>query len=322
MERWPTARPSTGATHAPASCATRQTRRYFRTAGKTAMPHDLSRTNAPHPARSAIPSPGVKKSVLSLHQGSGGGYRSATSTCGPPKEEFREGADPVPHRQHVLGFSGGYLARHGAWLSSRGRHAGSPAAALEDHRGEGDRRSPHHAGRLSERAHRDGGHRAGGPRAASDVRRKLKLVAALAVAAGALLGCDQGTPTLSSGGKGPAPQVVWKYPSAANGGEAMNVPTLTSIRVQFDRFLAPESAVRQAICVAAATTTAQDQCIGGLVPEYDPVDRVAVWKGASLLPNQRYNVRLLLPTSPDDTTTGIRAFDGVPLDKEYTFAFT
>ena len=66
----------------------------------------------------------------------------------------------------------------------------------------------------------------------------------------AALGCDQGTPALSAGGKGPAPQVVWKYPwvyagpTDNVGAEAKGVPPTTSVRVQFDRFLAPDSAVR------------------------------------------------------------------------------
>jgi hypothetical protein len=112
--------------------------------------------------------------------------------------------------------------------------------------------------------------------------------------------------------------VLWSYPAA----EATGVPPQTSIRVQFDRFLAPDSAIRQAICIQAEDPTNRNApCAGGLAPEYDPVDRVAVWKGAALLPNQRYNVRLLVPANDDDPT-GVRAFDGVPLEKEFKFAFT
>jgi hypothetical protein len=136
---------------------------------------------------------------------------------------------------------------------------------------------------------------------------------------------------VSAGGKGPAPQVVWQYPwayaspSDAVGTETKGVPLVTSIRVQFDRFLAPTSTVRQSICVQSCTVgpSAQcdGQCIGGLSPEYDPVDRVVVWKNASLVAGLRYNVRLLVPTSDDDPN-GIRSIDGAPLDNEYTFAFT
>ncbi len=104
------------------------------------------------------------------------------------------------------------------------------------------------------------------------------------------------------------------------------MPLTTSIRVQFDRFLAPTSTVRQAICVQSCTvggpsSQCEGQCLGGLSPEYDPVDRVVVWKGASLVAGLRYNVRLLVPANADDPT-GVRAIDGAPLAKEYTFAFT
>jgi hypothetical protein len=145
-------------------------------------------------------------------------------------------------------------------------------------------------------------------------------VAAVA-AATALLGCDQGTPALSAGGKGPAPQVVWKYPD----NEAKGVPSPTTVRVQFDRFLAPDSAVRQAICIQACSVgpgaQCAGQCLGNLVPEYDPVDRVAVWKNVQVQPGIRYNVRLLVPVTDDDAT-GVRSIDGAPLEKEYVFAFT
>jgi hypothetical protein len=110
---------------------------------------------------------------------------------------------------------------------------------------------------------------------------------------------------------------LWTYPAS----EAIDVPPQTSIRIQFDRFLAPDSAVRQAICIQVEDpTNTNAACLANLVPEYDPVDRVAVWKNAALLPNQRHNVRLLVPANADDPT-GVRAFDGVPLEKEYKFAF-
>jgi hypothetical protein len=105
--------------------------------------------------------------------------------------------------------------------------------------------------------------------------------------------------------------------------DATGVPPTTSIRVQFDRFLAPDSAVRQAVCIQAGDPNDKSiPCVGNLSPEYDPVDRVAVWKNSgSLLANQRYNVRLLVPANADDPT-GVRAFDGVPLETEFRFAFT
>ncbi|HKQ71523.1 MAG TPA: Ig-like domain-containing protein [Polyangiaceae bacterium] len=137
---------------------------------------------------------------------------------------------------------------------------------------------------------------------------------------GAAAGCDQGTPKLSDSGKGPPPQVTWHSPSDEEKGVALQ----QSIRVQFDRFLTPLSATRQGLCLQAASVGGQspDECIGGtLAPEYDPVDRVAVWKPTvPLLPHTRYNARVLAPKGPDDVG-GVRAFDGVALAKEVTFAF-
>src|SRR5262249_26596471 len=185
----------------------------------------------------------VKNSANSLHRGSLGVYRSASTPS--PKEEFREGTYPVPHRQYVLGFSGRYLAGDGAGIPPRGREPGGPPASFEDHRGEGHRRPLDHAGRLPERAHFVGRDRAGSARTAANVRRKLiARLSGLAVF-GAALGCDQGTPKLSDGKKGPAPKMVWHYPDgrgATNG----------TIRMQFDRFLSPDTTNRQAFCVSAS----------------------------------------------------------------------
>src|SRR3954452_189900 len=121
---------------------------------------------------------GAKNSANSLHQGSAGSYSEGPSVAahvGCPKEEFREGAYPVPHRQHVLGFSGGYLAGNRAQPVARGRESRGPAIALEDYRGEGYRRPSHRARRLFEGPHHHGSDRAGRARAALDLRRELKV---------------------------------------------------------------------------------------------------------------------------------------------------
>jgi hypothetical protein len=116
---------------------------------------------------------------------------------------------------------------------------------------------------------------------------------------------------------------VWTYPA----NEATNVPRTITIRAQFDRFLMPATAVRGAMCLQAASVggerTGTDQCINaGFAPEYDPVDRVAAWVIRGVLEEQtRYNVRLFAPKDPQDPN-GVRAFDGAPLEKEFTFAFT
>jgi hypothetical protein len=147
--------------------------------------------------------------------------------------------------------------------------------------------------------------------------RRTWIVAAAMV----VLGCDRGTPALSAGGKGPAPRVVWNYPE----GDAKGVPLVTSIRVQFDRFLAPGSTMGQAICVQSCSggpsAPCEGPCLGDLSPEYDPVDRVVVWKNAALVAGVGYRVRILAAANDDDPA-GIRAIDGAPLEKEYAFDFT
>jgi hypothetical protein len=117
--------------------------------------------------------------------------------------------------------------------------------------------------------------------------------------------------------------VVWTYPA----NEATDVPRTFAISVQFDRFLMPSTVVRSAMCLQAATvggeSTGTSQCVGaGFAPEYDPVDRVATWiiRG-ELMERTRYNVRLFAPKDAWDPN-GVRAFDGAPLEKEITFAFT
>jgi len=129
----------------------------------------------------------------------------------------------------------------------------------------------------------------------------------------AALGCDRGSPTFEND-KGPAPQIVWTSPANAATGVALR----QSVRVQFDRFLRPDSTSRQSICIQAGPNNG---CVISSL-EYDPVDRVMVAKPmADLLPNTAYNVRLLVPTKdgPDD---GVRAFDDVPLAEEARFSFT
>ena len=126
-----------------------------------------------------------------------------------------------------------------------------------------------------------------------------------------------------AGTAGPPPHIVWTYPA----NEATNVPLTFAIRVQFDRFLMPSTAVRGAMCLQAATvggeSTGTDQCVGaGFAPQYDPVDRVATWIIRGILQERtRYNVRLFAPRDAQDPN-GVRAFDGAPLEKEFTFAFT
>ena len=128
---------------------------------------------------------------------------------------------------------------------------------------------------------------------------------------------------MAQGTSGPPLHVVWTYPA----NEATDVPRTFPISVQFDRFLMPSTAVRGALCLQAATvggeaTGTQNCTPAGFEVQYDPVDRVATWLiRGELTPFTRYNVRLFAPRDPFDAN-GVRAFDGAPLEKEFTFAFT
>jgi hypothetical protein len=103
--------------------------------------------------------------------------------------------------------------------------------------------------------------------------------------------------------------------------EATGVPLDQTIRVQFDRWLAPVAAIRQSVCIRPFGATI-DACLGGdVAPEYDPVDRVAVWRPGPLAPDVRYSIEIRAPKDRDDPF-GIRAFDGAPLDETLTFGFT
>lgn len=108
--------------------------------------------------------------------------------------------------------------------------------------------------------------------------------------------------------------------------EAVDVPVDHSIRVQFDRFLSPLSVMRQSICIAsvgpATSASGRSGCEQFPRPEYDPVDRVAVWKPSHPLePGVRYTV-VIRPPEDESDMEGIRAFDGAPLEAPYIFSFT
>lgn len=136
-----------------------------------------------------------------------------------------------------------------------------------------------------------------------------------------LAACDRGSPTFDAVEMGPKVKVQLTIPEA----NAIDVPLDQSIRVQFDRFLSPLSVMRQSICIASigpmAREAGRDGCEQFPAPEYDPVDRVAVWKPIRpLKPGVRYTV-VLRPPEDEDDTDGIRAFDGAPLEAPYVFSF-
>jgi len=136
-----------------------------------------------------------------------------------------------------------------------------------------------------------------------------------------LAACDRGSPTFDTVEMGPKVKVQLTIPEA----NAIDVPLDQSIRVQFDRFLSPLSVMRQSICIASigpmAREAGRDGCEQFPAAEYDPVDRVAVWKPSQpLKPGVRYTV-VLRPPDDESDMTGVRAFDGAPLEAPYVFSF-
>jgi hypothetical protein len=104
-------------------------------------------------------------------------------------------------------------------------------------------------------------------------------------------------------------------PSEAGCGVATN----TTIRLRFDRFLLPESAVRQSLSVYLGVPSnpalAGNTLLAELSPRYDPASRsvnYAFPDGFLLKPRVVYTV--LLPIYTDEVPYGFRAFDGAPLE--------
>jgi hypothetical protein len=127
-------------------------------------------------------------------------------------------------------------------------------------------------------------------------------------------GCDQGSRD-EAASHGPQLHAVQTFPAAGEGTECdVNAPDTCGapydlgIEIAFDRFLLPETAVRQSINVFSGTPD------NGVFtePEYDVVRRVLRYKVA-LEPGARYTVELVAPQKEDDL--GFRAFDRAPLEE-------
>lgn len=105
------------------------------------------------------------------------------------------------------------------------------------------------------------------------------------------------------------------------------IQTTSSLRLRFDRFLLPEDAIRQSICLRPSpdpVATLQD-CAQGvfLEPSYDPVRRVVTYRlpaMAALVADAKYWLTVLSPT--DTSPFGFRAFDGARLEANVVLQFT
>jgi hypothetical protein len=153
------------------------------------------------------------------------------------------------------------------------------------------------------------------------VSSSFLLLAALTT--GALVAsCDRGSPELSPLDTAPL-RVVATSPADNQQDVATNAP----IRVRFDRFLRPETAIRQSIRVTGGTIDAETGgAIAGetyLEPTYDAVERVVTFRlpaGSAWAPGVRYTVTLW--AARDNGGFGAKAWDGQELAASVVFAFT
>lgn len=106
------------------------------------------------------------------------------------------------------------------------------------------------------------------------------------------------------------------------------VLSTTSLVIRFDRFLLPASAIRQSVCVRSNLdpVARSEDCENGLFlePTYDPTHREITYRQSSSNPGlsagTTYQLTVFAP--PDvSSNSGIRAFDGAPLDQPYVIQF-
>lgn len=141
------------------------------------------------------------------------------------------------------------------------------------------------------------------------------------------MGCDVGGPDPVA--SGPAPKVVDVQVTGTNGlrqsvaaDGSTTAKSITSVAVKFDRYMLPPTASRQGVCLQAEIKDVKSlaDCTSGvgLSPTYDPVTRtVTYFLSEPLVDLQTYQLTVL----NRGDNFGFVAFDGVSLDKAYTFTF-
>ena len=164
---------------------------------------------------------------------------------------------------------------------------------------------------------------------------RLSLVATLLLAVTA---CDVGGPDFEV--EAPPPKIpaflVSTGPGLNADGLKERVQLSSGIKVwekgalelRFDRYLDPSTTIRQSYCLSSDTTnpTSLGECNGvPTSPAYDPVSRaLVIYLNEDLKSGTQYRLTLFSPpadTTADPLTKGLRAFDGVPLERTLTFVF-
>jgi hypothetical protein len=138
-------------------------------------------------------------------------------------------------------------------------------------------------------------------------------------------GCDQGSPYLSPS-QGPPLRIIATYPALGAGLDCdprdieCGVPIDARFEFRFDRFLSPDSAIRQSLTIytgVPSNVVSAGNRLPEIAPEYDVVERVArvtLPEGLRLHPNAVYTLELAVPDA--DSAFGFAAFDGAPLAAE------
>jgi hypothetical protein len=144
----------------------------------------------------------------------------------------------------------------------------------------------------------------------------------LACALGGLAACDRDVPE-PRGLDSPPLQILETEPDP----EQVSYPLERALRIRFNRYLLPQSVVRQSVLVTPSLLDADTGAPKGPVsffePVYDPYERLVVMQ---LLPSTRWFPTTLYQVwleSPEDRSdlTGFRAFDGTPLEQSASFFF-
>ncbi|MBK6513799.1 MAG: hypothetical protein IPM79_29635 [Polyangiaceae bacterium] len=152
-----------------------------------------------------------------------------------------------------------------------------------------------------------------------------------ALACFSAVGCDVGRDPYVYGG--PAPQVLevlareaaTAAPSALDPEGSSVVFSGSALRVRFDRYMDPQSMIRQSYCLQPdpAVVVGFEDCTQGVftAPSYDPVTRtLSVHLDERLVAGNLYTLTLLAPR--EGTDFGFRAFDGVAFEANVSVSFT
>lgn len=151
--------------------------------------------------------------------------------------------------------------------------------------------------------------------------RARRVLEALVVGS-ALAACDQGSPELSAS-SGPPLHITSSYPGYGAGLDCApddlgcGVPRNVAFEFRFDRFLRPDTAIRQAMTLytgSPSNIVPSSNRVAEITPEYDLVERVVRFSlpdGVVLHENALYTFQLAVPD--EEAPFGFTAFDGAAL---------